>query len=191
MPDPRVTTPTRPHSDDAFYLPADVPSPVPPEDVGRYLRGLFELNSELAERFRREKVKLPVDVVAQAATDSSGNATFPIYQAGAGFYCSVNRLALESDGYTPASAFTGGAVIIAVSQTPNSAAQGQMVDFLPTVAGGQLFPAIGQYANGGSPDDVTGILLRSQDFLVCKISAGPVSKTITVHMTGLLWGQES
>jgi len=193
MPDPRVTDPVRPHESDAFYLPDDVPSPVEPQDAGRYLHGLMQLNAELADRFRREKLDFQWSDTATTQTNASGNATFPIFQAGAGFYVSTNRLVVEcatfdaSGAVTPAAPFVGGWLGIFVTDDPTNVSQGQMVDFMPTTAGGQLIPAVAEYGS----DTRTGPLVRSGEYLVCAIRSGPVSKRVSVNFQATRWGVES
>ena len=193
MPDPRVTVPVRPHEPDAFYLPDDVPSPIAPEDAGRYLHGLMQLNAQLADHFRREKLDFSWSDTATKQTDGSGNATFPIFQAGAGFYVSANRLTVEcatfdaSGAITPAAPFTTGWMGVFVSDDPVSVSQGQLVDFTPAVTGGFVIPAVADYGS----DPRTGPLVRSGEYLVCAIRSGPVSKRVSVNFQATRWGVES
>lgn len=192
MADPRVIDPTRP--DFTPYLPGGgTPVPVSSEVVDQYLRGLVELNAELAERFRREKIDLPFADTATGNTSAAGNATFPILQAAQGWFVSVSSLIVEattfdaSGAVTPAAASNAGWLGIFVTDDPNNVAQGQLADFMPTTAGGQVIPAVAEYGS----DTRTGILVRSGEYLVCALRGAVASKRISVNYQAVRWGAES
>jgi hypothetical protein len=123
MADPRVIDPARPHDELFHYLPGDVPTPVPAGAVVDWLQGLVQLNQQLADRFRRQKIGFDFDGTAAGQLDSSGNGIIPIYQVGAGFYATFTRIAIEAATYdatnprTPAAPFSGGWAFL--SATPN------------------------------------------------------------------------
>jgi len=199
MPDPRVYDPARPHDEVAHYLPDGTPTPVPAGLVADWIAGLAELNKQLADRFRKRKICFDFAGSTAFQLDSSGNGILPIYQVGAGFYATITRVALEAASYdttsprTPAAPFTGGWAFLSATPNPKVVQQGQMWDFLPTTAGGQLFPAVGEYDSGSGDDMATGSgpFLRDGQWLVLDVHAGPPSQRVTAHYRGYYWGQES
>lgn len=142
--------------------------------------------SALIEQARAAERRLPIDLTEFEQTDSSGNATFQVYQVGAGFLFELEYVVVECATFdaasprTPAAPFTSAACWLGLFQSTNPIAvsQGEMIDFTPTTAGAQAIPNVAEY----DPPRV----IRSQQFLVCKVVSGPTSQRLSVHFGGHL-----
>ncbi len=159
-----------------------------PVGVEDYQATMARISAQLAlitDGIRAPKRRLPVDVLAQANTDGSGNVTFPIYQVGAGFDLYVISYTVEAESFTPAAPYTNAAFWLGLFVSPNQKAvsQGGMIDFIPTTAGSQGMPAVTQPSGGAS------WIIRSGNFLVADCHGGPASKRLTVHLDGYLEAQ--
>lgn len=181
MPDPRVQDPTRPRGPGVHY--SDVP-PTDEDELVRQVNALASAVYNVEQAIRAPKRELPLSGSTQANTNSSGNVTFPIIQAGAGLYLYIERLFVEaatfdaSGAYTPAAPYSNASfwLGIFVSGNSNDVDQGQMVDFLPTTAGAQGIPDVADY--------FPPILVRSGEYLVCDVHTGPTSKRLSVRYQG-------
>lgn len=131
----------------------------------------------LIEDARTQTRYLPVDEVTNANIDSDGNATFPVYQVGAGFLLEIGYFVIEFDGYTPAAPYSQAGFYLEMRSSPNPNAAGtlgSLIDFLPVTNGLQAIPAVAGYTQPR--------LVRSQQWVVCKIVLGPASKRCSVRM---------
>lgn len=145
----------------------------------RHLASLFE-------QARAERRRQVVISSTAANLDGSGNATFPVYQTAAGFNFFVSRIVVEAAGYTPASPYSNASFYLGLysSQNPNSVAQGQLLDFTPTLAAAQGIPNVADYLA-----DESGPMVQGQHYLVCNVVSGPASKILTVRYQGYLLAQ--
>ncbi len=145
----------------------------------------------LIEQGRAEQRLLPVDVVEFENLDGSGNATFQVYQVGAGLLLEISYFVVEvatfdvTNARTPANAFSSATFWMGFFSSPNQkdCAQGGMIDFLPTVDNAQGIPAVLPVQGGGY---FPPRLVRSQQNIVCKVVSGPASQRMSVRMGGWL-----
>ncbi len=180
MPDQRVEYPLRPDQRDmrrpAFPV-EDIPS------LEAQVQTLAAAILNLEQAIRSPRIVQHVDNVQAATTNSSGNVVFPVYTVGQGFEFHLQRLLIESDGYTPAAPYSNASFWLGIftsSDPAGTPGQGQMIDFLPTTAGAQGIPDVADY----DPAQI----LRTGQTLVCRIVTGPTSKRITARYQGTLVG---
>jgi hypothetical protein len=190
MADPRVVEPVRPTGIGVGY---EYPPGATTEEV--LLAEVERLSvaiGNLENAIRSPKRHLPVTNTASGNTTAAGVLVLPVYQVGQGFIFHLVRLNVECATFdatnprTPAAPYANAACWLGMfeSPNPNAVGQGWMFDFLPTVAGGQVLPAVAEYPNGDQASG--GVAISGGNYIVLNLAGGPASQRISVRYQGWL-----
>lgn len=139
----------------------------------------------LIERMNRPMARQPVSGNTTAQLDGSGNnQPFLVYSVAPGTLFELTNITAEiatfdaTNPRTPAAPYSNADFWLGlfVSGSPDSVAQGQLIDFTPTTDGAQGIPNVASY----SPPH----LIRGGEHLLCYVATGPASQRLSIRYEG-------